>query len=302
MVSGLICVHRPMADLRAHILSADTYGEGASHTVGDSNDQHASHMFARRFVIPRFSPVRGWWVKPLVLSAAIPLYFSTTYAADSSIFQESSITVDSSVPPFPTSLDLASKYELLGYGSRSVTFLKFKVYALGIYINQQDISKIKQIWTPAYLKSVNSPNLEESLKNPNLSTILIDKLLTSGVRFTAKITPVRNTDFNHLRDGLVKSAMAHPMAKEASNANAVAEGLDQLRAIFNSKKGSAPKGTNLFLETLADGKLRISYQDKQMGIVEEPLVSRLLFLQYLSGKSPLSEQTRESSISGLLKV
>ena len=55
--------------------------------------------------------------------------------------KEDTITVDSSISPFPLTIQEAKQanvhddFQLLGHGVRSVTFVSFKVYGIGIYLS-----------------------------------------------------------------------------------------------------------------------------------------------------------------------
>lgn len=231
---------------------------------------------------------------------------------EKSISINHSIAVDSSISPFPTALicanqtNLNTDFQLLGYGVRSVTFVNFKVYGIGLYIANDDVNKVRRILGPDYLSTFGTENhsLKELLSDPDFSTQLISKLLEEKVRFAVRISPVRNTDFNHLKDGLIKSILAHSESKE--NKEIVSKGLEELRNVFNGYRGSVPKNHVLWLEVLKQGSLSISYENPvkneliSMGLVKEPIISKLLFLQYLSGKKPLSEPLRKSCIDGFI--
>ncbi|RCK64464.1 Altered inheritance of mitochondria protein 18, mitochondrial [Candida viswanathii] len=78
----------------------------------------------------------------------------------------------------------------------------------------------------------------EQPRRPEQSAEAVGKLLDNDVEFMARISPVRNTDFNHLKDGLIKSILAHPKSKELKED--LAPGLEQLRKAF-TRKGSVPK-------------------------------------------------------------
>ncbi|SCU92455.1 LAFA_0F10660g1_1 [Lachancea sp. 'fantastica'] len=225
-----------------------------------------------------------------------------------------SVMVDKSVAPFLTELGppdfpLTTAYTLLGFGTRSVTFVNFKVYALGLYVAKQDLSLISQILSTNYLSQAfvdtdasksHSENIELALRDPVKSRTLIGNLIDGGVRMTAKITPIRNTDFNHLKEGLVKSILNHPDAK--SNQEVVSRGIQQLKDAF-IRKGSVPKNDDLLVELQVNGSLQLSYRSRKseeqvmLGRVDEPLIGRLLFSQYLSGPKPLSSTARDSFVA-----
>lgn len=224
---------------------------------------------------------------------------------------EHSVSVDSSVTPFPTklgppALPLSAEFTLLGYGFRSVTFLSFKVYALGIYIADQDRHLIPDVLDSKFMSTAfidtdpsksHSENVKKALDDPTKSTVLIGNVLDSGARMLAKLTPVRNTDFNHLRDGFIRTILNHPEAKD--NQERLTAGLEELKKAF-TEKGKVAKDDDLLVELQANGSLQFSYFNRKkdqvvtMGHVDEPLVGKFLFSQYMSGPKPLSPSARES--------
>lgn len=224
---------------------------------------------------------------------------------------EKTVSVDPSVTPFPIQVGppeypLSTVYSLLGYGFRSVTFISFRVYALGIYIADQDKHLIPDVLDSKFLSNAfidtdgtksHAENLKEALDDPVKSTVLIGNLLDSGTRMMAKLTPVRNTDFNHLKDGFIRTILNHPEAK--NNQAVLSAGLEELRKAF-TEKGRVAKDDDLIVELQANGSLQFSYHDRKkdqmvrMGLVNEPLVGKLLFSQYMSGPKPLSPSTKNS--------
>ncbi|CUM66796.1 uncharacterized protein PRCAT00004478001 [Priceomyces carsonii] len=244
----------------------------------------------------------------LIGLACLSGYSYSTLSSDSKKDIENTVSVDKSIDPFPTHLNnkgnslSSSEFQLLGYGVRSVTFLNFKVYGIGLYIANDDINIAKNVLHR--VQNVSSLSLKDSLLDPVESSLIIEQLIDEGVRFAVRISPVRNTDFNHLRDGLIKSILAHPKSKEVRES--VSSGLDELRNAFSGRKGSVPKNHVLYLECLPSKRLKVAYfnPDKDtgviMGTVNNPIVSKLLFLQYLSGKKPLSEPLRQSCVDGFL--
>ncbi|AOA61718.1 uncharacterized protein PAS_FragB_0041 [Komagataella phaffii GS115] len=232
-----------------------------------------------------------------------------------------SISVDKSVPAFPKNIGGKTDFTLLGYGTRSVTFLSFRVYALGIYIAKEDIPKVQTVLDSKFMsnftnKTKGSSHFEHvsnALKDATLSSILVENLLDADIRFKVRIVPVRNTDFNHLKDGLIKSILASSKTKEIQReqgdlATQLDQGLDELRKPFTTR-GSFAKGNALLLERLPNSSLELSSEtyDKQglllkqthLGEIESPIISKLLLLQYLSGDKPLSPNTKEKSCEQL---
>lgn len=277
---------------------------------------HLTSAMFRRFVtvcnssfrqfkrVPTFNSSHKWQLKPLLATGiavgTVSVGTASVIALDASLAfpSDTTVSVDSSISPFPTSLspevnpNLTQLFSLLGHGLRYVTFLKFKVYGIGVYIASADINKARAVIQDA-VKS-----LPECLSDPEGSTAVVQKLLDAKVQFAVRICPVRNTDYSHLKDGLIKSTLAHPLSKQ--HRDAVGEGLDELRKVFLGRKGSVPKNHLLYLEVLKDGSLLVSYENPKeatvvpMGTVKEPLVGQILMLQYLSGRKPLSEELRAS--------
>lgn len=234
---------------------------------------------------------------------------------DSTSVNEFEVSVDSSIDPFPTKLakrdhdNLSDDYKLLGSGVRSVTFLGFKVYGIGIYISEGQNEKIKNLWNEKYLSmfETENHNLSELLNNSEFSVDLINRLIDNEIKFVIRISPVRNTDFGHLKDGLIKSILTNKIAKEYRDL--VGEGLEELKSVFQGYKGSVAKNHLLWLEFENFKKIKtlnISYENtstheiKKMGCVNNPLIGRILMLQYLSGKKPLSEPLRKSCVDGFI--
>lgn len=224
---------------------------------------------------------------------------------------ENTVTVDKGVTPFPVEVGppkypLSTNYSLLGYGFRYVTFLSFKVYALGIYIANEDKHLVPEVLSTKFLSTAfvdsdhsksHKENISDAMSDSEKSTVLIGNLLDTGCRMLAKVTPVRNTDFNHLKDGLVRTILNHPEAR--NNQDLLNPGLNELREAF-TKKGKVPKDHDLLLELQANGSLQLAYYDRKndemvsMGLVNEPLVGKFLFSQYMSGPKPLSPTTQKS--------
>ncbi|CAI5758344.1 unnamed protein product [Candida verbasci] len=181
------------------------------------------------------------------------------------------VEVDNSINPFPYEIETPTrKYQLLGYGVRSVTFISFKVYGIAIYIDKNDIPKLKE-------------PTDDGIRD-----------MVSNCNFLVRLTPVRNTDFNHLKDGLIKSILAHESSKQLD----LNLGLQELRDAFKIR-GSVPKNDLLFME-FNKGLMNFSYANKkeykEMGKITDPQIGTQLFLQYL-GKKPLSQSLKESCVN-----
>ncbi|KAL7664367.1 Altered inheritance of mitochondria protein 18, mitochondrial [[Candida] zeylanoides] len=279
---------------------------------------------ARRLASTRPPAALTRWLAAAVGVASVTVAASSFVAADVSRDRppvDHSVSVDSSIDPFPTRLaaaehaNLHTDFELLGWGVRSVTFLGVKVYGIGLYVAAPDVALaariVRQNAEAAALSAAPSaaPTLAAVLADPERSTAFVAQLLDAHVRFSVRICPVRNTDFTHLKDGLIKSILSHPLAKADSPLRErVGNGLDQLRSVFQGHKGSVPKNHVLWLEILTNGQLAVSYEDtkrgelRALGQVQEPAVAKVLFLSYMSGRKPLSEPLRKSCNDGFMRL
>ncbi|GMM29510.1 Aim46 protein [Martiniozyma asiatica (nom. inval.)] len=276
---------------------------------------------------PRFQPLRA--LKPLIVATGSVITGYAYYQQQNFIHSEdkSTVQVHPSVDPFPRFINspLSTVNELVGYGIREVSFLKFQVYALGLYVAKEDTPLIKQILDSKFLESIYETDLrathEENLKcalgNPEISNVLARNLITSGVKFSARICAVRNTDLSHLRDGFIRTIMNNPTYKEMMNSDdeslgeRITNGLDELRNCFNANKMNAKKNSLLFMEMTKSQGIKITVQVAKgdsradpivIGEVKEPLIAELLFESYLGAKKPLIRSVQETSVNYILEL
>lgn len=235
--------------------------------------------------------------------------------------------------PIKISNPLLTDFELIGYGIREVSFLKFQVYMLGLYIAKDDLNKIKEILNSKFIDNFfedinkiesiddHKKNLLDALNNPKISNILIQNLLSSGIRFTARICAIRNTDLSHLRDGFIRTIKNNPNFKKIMSSNnnefeinKISKGLDDLRDIFNSAKMTAKKNSLVFMEIDENQFLRVTVEtisnntkNKRndpilLGIVKEPLITQLLFESYAGAEKPLIKSVQSLTAENLVKL
>lgn len=252
-------------------------------------------------------------------------------------------TGNSTVPTFPRTLDLPSyaapiatpspdaaslpitqtiatpsggttEYTLVGLGLRTVTFINIQVYVVGYYVATADIATLQN----ALVKKINPiattlvPSEREELRaallDPAEGERTWEALLAAGIpaRSAFRVVPVRDTDFHHLRDGLVRAIQARAGAATMAD-DAFGEAMRQFRGVFN--RGSVPKRKELLLMRDEAGRLIIAYdaggknnEGRQLiGVVEDERVSRALWLNYLAGKTVASEPARKSIVQGIME-
>jgi hypothetical protein len=246
-----------------------------------------------------------------------------------------SVSVISSVDPLPKHINkpLLTEFELIGYGVREVSFLKMKVYALGVYIAKEDIPLVKQIFNSKFIESFyedikESTNIEQhkehlsnALADPQVSNILIKNLLSSNIRFTARICAIRNTDLSHLRDGFIRTIRNNPnysklmKSEDEYVGERITKGLDDLRDIFNSAKVSAKKNSLVYMEIDQNQNIRVSLEVMKsakdsterndpvfIGTIKEPFITELLFESYLGAEKPLVSAVQTTSSASLVSL
>ncbi|KAI1499601.1 chalcone-flavanone isomerase-domain-containing protein [Biscogniauxia marginata] len=243
-------------------------------------------------------------------------------------------TGNSTVPTFPRHLELAAgvgggqtskekldggvEYTLVGLGVRTVSFLGIQVYMVGYYIATPDIAAIqsrlvKEINPIATtLVSNEKEELRRALLDPQRGEELWNAILTDvRPRSIFRIVPVRDTDFHHLRDGFVRAIQARSSQgdQRATYADeAFGSGMRDFRALFN--RGRVPKRREMLLCRDGAGQLTITYDDGSdsgkgssniVGHVDEERISRLLWLNYLSGSKVASEPARSNIVEGIME-
>lgn len=228
-------------------------------------------------------------------------------------------TGNSTVPHFPRTMSLPGpdpngpevEYRLIGLGMRTVTFLHFNVYIIGFYIATQDIAEVQQ----RLIKGVNplastlvpdeKATLRQRLDDPSCeSEALIEEALFPA-RTAVRITPVRDTDFHHLRDGFIR-AITHRRDPEMTKDKDFGDHIRKFKAAFN--RGRCNQGSELLMQRDPRGKMTISFVDAKgsgkrllLGEIDEPRISRLMWLNYLHGKVA-SPPARESIMQGIMDV
>lgn len=243
-------------------------------------------------------------------------------------------TGNSVVPAFPRLLDVripheqkiqspiaasisdseGTQFALVGLGTRTVTFLGIQVYVVGFYVATQDVEKLQHY----LVKKVNplattlipseKETLRKSLLDPTEGEETWDAILRdSGVRSAFRITPVKDTDFHHLRDGFVRAITGRSQRdNETYGDEQFGEALKSFKAMFN--RGSVPKQRELLLCRDSVGRLSVMYNEQGnkapkevMGVVTDERISRLLWLNYLAGSKVASEAARENIITGVME-
>jgi hypothetical protein len=210
-----------------------------------------------------------------------------------------------------------SEFTLVGLGTRTVTFLGFEVYVMGFYVATQDIERLQR----HLVKKINplattlipseKDALRKALRDATEGEETWNELLANaGCRSIVRITPVRDTDFNHLRDAFVRAVTGRTQRDPQSyNDEAFGVAMRDLKTVLN--RGSLKKQAELLLCRDDRGRLSVLFDpsgknsgkaDRELlGTVEDERLSRLLWLNWLAGKKVASEAARENIIEGVME-
>jgi len=243
-------------------------------------------------------------------------------------------TGTSSVPTFPKTLLLSEldsgnrnvvnqgdqEYQLVGLGIRTVSFLGIQVYVVGMYVAVPDIATLQErlIRTQDPVATTLVPGekgkLREALLDANQSEDIWNAVLKDGgIRSVFRIVPTRNTDFSHLKDGFLRQLTAktqHFAAKrndQSFSDEAFGQSIDKFKALFSAApRKNLPKGEILLLTRDVKGVLSAWYETPKgnrtkFGQIDDERISRLVWLQYLSGATPSSEGARKSVVDGVME-
>ena len=244
-------------------------------------------------------------------------------------------TGTSSVPTFPKTLYLSEldagnaaavdqgeqEYCLVGLGIRTVSFLGIQVYVVGMYIALPDLDKLQErlIRTQDPIATTLVPGeksaLRAALMDADKSEDIWNAVLQDGgIRSVFRIVPTRNTDFSHLKDGFVRQVTGktqHFAARRNDQSfgdESFGQGMDMFKSLFGAApRKNLPKGEILLLTRDARGRLSAWYEDRKgirtrFGpVIEDERISRLVWLQYLSGSNPSSPGARKSVVDGIME-
>ncbi|RHZ89450.1 hypothetical protein Glove_14g57 [Diversispora epigaea] len=190
-----------------------------------------------------------------------------------------------------------TRARLVGLGIRTVSFLKLRVYIIGMYISKDDIELLRNWngWNKEKFLSADNDN------NDNNS--LAYELLSQPVVIALRIEPVRNTNGQHLRDGFTRTLTNRLQNEHHLNESEIEQILEAIKE-FKSKfpKTSIKAGTSMILTKQKDGNLRMEYEGKLYGMIENSWISKNLFMGYLTSNNPISKEAKNSIAEGFDKI
>ncbi|CEI91757.1 Putative Chalcone-flavanone isomerase [Rhizopus microsporus] len=182
--------------------------------------------------------------------------------------------------------------KLIGLGVRTVTFLQMHVYVLGLYMKTDDIESLKN------LDGFKEFDRQKFLENEEMANNLVDQPYDISIR----LVPVRATNTQHLRDGFVRLFMQRLKTQSLTED----EEREVLKAIqdFKSKfvNMNVKKHTEFIFTKTKEGGLKIVYEGKEWGTVDNKWVAKNFIMGYLSPISPSSEAALKDITDGFERL
>ncbi|KAJ8660300.1 hypothetical protein O0I10_003757 [Lichtheimia ornata] len=192
---------------------------------------------------------------------------------------------------FPINLQTDSDWKrLVGLGPRTVSFLGINVYVLGLYMRSQDIGMLKT------LKGWEQFDKEEFLSKETMAMTLLEQPMDVTIR----IVPARGTNMQHLRDGFTRSLLqrmrdqSHDMSEEKERE--VMKAIQEFKSQF--PLSNVKKGTEFVFTKTRDGGLKMEYEGKDLGTVNNAWLAKNFVMGYLNPTTPASEVARQDIAKG----
>ncbi|PKI82481.1 hypothetical protein MVES1_003458 [Malassezia vespertilionis] len=272
---------------------------------------------------PRVRP-RPWACAALALAAAAAaagvgaLHLEAPHASvpvpvDRVVFEQATkigLPLHMDTPGGDVNIDRAT-LRLAGLGVRTVTFLGLRVYVVGMYVAEDALEATQR----AVATTGATPNLEET----------VSAWLHAGIPCAVRLVPVRNTDFQHMRDGLVRAVNVRAKdARQGKNVQtllpaadaALARNIQQFKALFPRGKMPERHALDVIVQrspVTSQYCLAMQYDGKPLGtLASEPtmdaaapgeLVFTLpmnLLLAYAGERPDISAALRASMVHSLV--
>jgi hypothetical protein len=236
-----------------------------------------------------------WFKQPLPPSTTsqnddLPAPVRGVRSADSSPSIAVRSVVDNPNPTqnFPEMIEWnGQRFRLVAFGLRTISFLRFKVYNVGLYIPEREYSVL-----PTHsLSHVDSEPWSTLIRIYSYPLLL-------------RIIPVRDTDFSHLRDGFVKSTMSR--LRRYPDGDERKDNLEESIVKFKSLFPKAKLKIGEVLSIVQSGpELRLIVGDdmqEDLGGVRNDDLARGLMSAYLVGANVVCPDLQKNLADKILQI
>ncbi|KAI8975387.1 chalcone-flavanone isomerase-domain-containing protein [Mycotypha africana] len=194
---------------------------------------------------------------------------------------------------FPVYLETDSvKKQLIGLGVRTVSFMNMNVYVVGMYMVPGDISQLAKL---------------SKWKNFDKSKILesdecAEEFLEQPFDLTIRLVPSRSTNTQHLRDGFVRILTQRMRDQDLTEdeEKVILKAIQEFKSNFVSMR--VKKDSEFIFTKTREGGLKMIYEGRHLGTVEDSWLAKNFFMCYLNSQSPSSQAALNDFASGFEKL
>ncbi|KAG1114990.1 hypothetical protein G6F42_014055 [Rhizopus arrhizus] len=181
---------------------------------------------------------------------------------------------------FPINLNTDNEWKrLIGLGVRAVTFINMNVYVVGMYMKSEDIGELRKL--DGWKDFDKSKFLQD--------TELAEQFLDQPYALSIRLVPTRATNTQHLRDGFLRLLMQRMKDQDMSEdeEREVLKAIQEFKSNFVSMR--VKKDSEFIFTKTKEGGLKLVYEGRDFGTVQNPWLAKNFFMAYLNPKAPSSE-------------
>jgi hypothetical protein len=224
----------------------------------------------------------------------LPVMFAALAFAPAAVARDGDVAVElepSSGVPFPLELTTpggGATHVLAGTGIRTATFVKVKVYAFGLYVDE------------LAARSALARFADQTARDLERNQEFYDRILRRDFGLTLRLVMVRDVggdDMAEAFDGSLRPRVQRAAAEMGMPGGEAA--LGRFRGYF--EVGEMTKDTELVFSCTPGGTLRTTVKGETAAEVDSPALCWALFDVYL-GTDPISEGGKKSVIRNFPKI
>lgn len=245
--------------------------------------QSVRSYYCGPFTSASFFPRPLVWLAGTVGAVAYFLPAPTPVLAEEAARLSSSVRDPLSGLEFPISLSpvhkASAQQQLVGLGTRTVTFLYISVYTVGLYVDAKQLTAA----------------MAGNPRPPALSPDHLELLFKNhAVDMTLRVSPVREAAFSHMRDGFARALEKRTVGLTPAQRDNVMAEILAFKQLF--PKGNFSVGDVLLMSTQGD-TVHLQHNDVVLGVVKSAFIARALPESYLDS-APVSTNAKASIKNG----